>query len=74
FRVGPRVNGQYIANTSLFIMVVSSLATLDVKEALDEDGREIELSYEFDSGFINAPLPFKCSIHPRSKQATALIQ
>jgi hypothetical protein len=33
-------------------MVVSSLATLDVKEALDEDGREIELSYEFDSGFI----------------------
>jgi hypothetical protein len=46
------VNEQYIANTSLFIMVASILATLNIKEALDEDGREIELSYEFDSGFI----------------------
>lgn len=28
------------------------LATFDITKALDEDGKEIELSYEFDSGFI----------------------
>ncbi|KAF8189525.1 cytochrome P450 [Mycena galopus ATCC 62051] len=66
--------GRHMANTSLWITIASVLATFDITKALDENGREIELSYEFDSGFINAPLPFKCSIRPRSKGAVELIQ
>ncbi|KAJ6530578.1 hypothetical protein B0H19DRAFT_1006227 [Mycena capillaripes] len=34
----------------------------------------MEPSHEFDSGCITAPLPFKCSIRPRSKEAVSLIQ
>ncbi|KAJ6574328.1 cytochrome P450 [Mycena capillaripes] len=69
-----RCPGRHMANASLFITVASVLAAFDIKKALDENGREIEPSYEFDSGFINAPLPFKCSIQPRSEEAVALIQ
>ncbi|KAJ7762871.1 cytochrome P450 [Mycena olivaceomarginata] len=66
--------GRHMANASLWITVASVLATFDIAKALDENGREIEPSYEFDSGFINAPLPFKCSIQPRSQQAVDLIR
>ncbi|KAF7350121.1 Cytochrome P450 [Mycena venus] len=66
--------GRHMASASLWITVSSVLAAFDITKAVDEDGREIEPSYEFDSGFINAPLPFKCSIRPRSKEAVSLIQ
>ncbi|KAJ6571315.1 cytochrome P450 [Mycena capillaripes] len=69
-----RCPGRHMANASLFITIASLLAALDIKKALDENGQEIEPSYEFDSGFINTPLPFKCSIRPRSEKAVALIQ
>jgi hypothetical protein len=41
-----------MANASLWITVASVLATFDITKALDVNGREIEPSYEFDSGFI----------------------
>ncbi|KAJ7664491.1 cytochrome P450 [Mycena polygramma] len=66
--------GRHMATASLFITVASILAAFDIKKALDEHGREIEPSYEFDSGFINTPLPFKCLIQPRSKEAEALVR
>ncbi|KAJ7791239.1 hypothetical protein B0H13DRAFT_1560894, partial [Mycena leptocephala] len=67
----PRVcPGCHMASASLWITFSSVLVTFDITKAVDEHEREIEPSYEFDSGFINAPnLPFKCSIRPRSKEA-----
>ncbi|KAJ7153311.1 cytochrome P450 [Mycena filopes] len=66
--------GRHMAHASLWIAIASVLASFDITKALDEDGGEIEPSYEFDSGFINAPLPFKCSIRPRSKEAETLVR
>jgi hypothetical protein len=41
-----------MASASLWITVSSVLATFDITKAVDEHEREIEPSYEFDSGFI----------------------
>ncbi|KAJ7222152.1 cytochrome P450 [Mycena pura] len=66
--------GRHMATSSIWITVASLLATFDIAKATDENGRVIEPSYEYLSGGINTPLPFKCSITPRSKDAAALIQ
>ncbi|KAJ7463862.1 cytochrome P450 [Mycena galericulata] len=66
--------GLHFARDAIWITIVSILATFDIAKALDEDGREMELSYEFDSRFISLPLPFRCSIRPRSEEAKALIR
>ncbi|KAJ7169194.1 cytochrome P450 [Mycena crocata] len=75
FGYGRRIcPGRHTALHSLWITVACFLATFDIKKARDEHGREIEPSYEYDSGFITAPLPFKCSILPRSEAAAELIR
>ncbi|KAF8189603.1 cytochrome P450 [Mycena galopus ATCC 62051] len=66
--------GRQMATASLWITIASILATFEITKALDGNGREIGPSYEFGFGFINAPLPFKCSIRPRSQQSADLIQ
>ncbi|KAJ7152093.1 cytochrome P450 [Mycena filopes] len=66
--------GRHMARDSLWVAVVSILASFDITKALDEYGQEVEPTYEFDSGFINAPLPFKCCIRPRSKEAESLVR
>ncbi|KAJ7479154.1 cytochrome P450 [Mycena latifolia] len=66
--------GRHSASAALWIAIASILATVDITKARDEREEEIEPSYEFDSGFINAPLPFKCTIRPRSQGAEALIR
>ncbi|KAJ7230275.1 hypothetical protein GGX14DRAFT_582711 [Mycena pura] len=55
----------------VWITVASILATL---KSVDDDGKEVEPSYEYSRGLIPAPLPFKCSITPRSQQAAEAIQ
>jgi len=66
--------GRHMALSSIWISVVSILATFDITKAVDEEGNIIEPSYEYFSGLISAPLPFKCSIKPRSQETVALIQ
>jgi hypothetical protein len=41
-----------MSSASLWITVSSVLATFEITEVVDENGREIEPSYGFDSGFI----------------------
>ncbi|KAJ7489127.1 cytochrome P450 [Mycena latifolia] len=65
--------GRHMAVSSIWISVVSILATFNIDKAVDDEGRVIEPSYEYLSGSISAPLPFKCTITPRSKEAIALI-
>ncbi|KAJ7697221.1 cytochrome P450 [Mycena rosella] len=75
FGFGRRVcPGRHLATSSVWITVVSLLATFDIQKALDEMGNIIEPTGEYVSGLVSAPLPFKCSITPRSESAVALIQ
>ncbi|KAF7368570.1 Cytochrome P450 [Mycena venus] len=66
--------GRHMALSSMWITVASILATFDISKAVGEDGRVIEPSYEYLSGLISTPLPFKCSFTPRSQEAVALIK
>ncbi|KAJ6527992.1 cytochrome P450 [Mycena vulgaris] len=75
FGFGRRVcPGKHMAYASLWITIASILATLEIKKAQDKDGSEIEPSYEYFPGLISLPLPFECSITPRSSQAVEIIQ
>ncbi|KAJ7619871.1 cytochrome P450 [Mycena rosella] len=74
FGFGRRIcPGRNLAASSLWITIASILATLEIKKARDENGKEIEPSYAYFPGLISMPRPFDCSITPRSKQATELI-
>ncbi|KAJ7209147.1 cytochrome P450 [Mycena pura] len=66
--------GRHMALSSIWITVASILATFDITKAVDEEGKVIEPSYEYLSGLISTPLPFKCSFTPRSQDAAALIK
>ncbi|GLB42757.1 putative cytochrome P450 family protein [Lyophyllum shimeji] len=75
FGFGRRIcPGRYMAFSSIWIAVASVVATFDIAKALDEHGEIIEPSQAHVSGLIRIPLPFKCSIKPRSQGAEALIR
>ncbi|KAF8191465.1 cytochrome P450 [Mycena galopus ATCC 62051] len=54
------------------ISIVRILATFDITKAVGEDGQIIEPTFEYFAGLVVQPLPFKCSIKPRSEKAVAL--
>ncbi|KAF9457689.1 cytochrome P450 [Collybia nuda] len=66
--------GRYMAFSSVWIAVASIIATLDIAKAVDENGNVIEPTHEYLSALVCMPLPFKCVIKPRSKEAEALIR
>ncbi|KAJ7234222.1 cytochrome P450-like protein [Mycena rebaudengoi] len=75
FGYGRRVcPGRHMAMSSMWITIASILSTFDITKAVGDDGNVIEPTYEFDTGIASLSSPFKCSITPRSKQATELIQ
>ncbi|KAJ7458888.1 cytochrome P450 [Mycena latifolia] len=75
FGFGRRIcPGKHMAVATLWITIASILATLNIKKLRDENGKEVEPSYEYYPGLISTPLPFECSLTPRSKQAAELIQ
>ncbi|KAF8897014.1 cytochrome P450 [Mucidula mucida] len=74
FGFGRRICvGQDIAEDSIWIGMASMFAAFDIRKAIDKQGRVIEPSGEFTSGMLCHPVPFKCSITPRSRMAEALI-
>ncbi|KAJ7142221.1 cytochrome P450 [Mycena epipterygia] len=75
FGFGRRVcPGRHMAMDSVWITIASILSVFDITKAVGDDGQIIEPSYEYSSELISAPLPFKCSITPRSADAVALIE
>ncbi|KAJ7917471.1 cytochrome P450 [Mycena leptocephala] len=66
--------GRHMAHSSLLIAITSILAAFNIEKAVDAEGRVVEPSYEYISGSICGPLPFECSITPRSEEAAALVR
>ncbi|KAG1779292.1 cytochrome P450 [Suillus placidus] len=74
FGFGRRIcPGVHLADASIWISAVMSLAVLDVSKVV-ENGVEITPEVDPSSGLISHPKPFKCSIKARSDKAFALIQ
>ncbi|KAJ7740813.1 cytochrome P450 [Mycena metata] len=75
FGFGRRIcPGRNMAASSLWITIPSILSTFNIRKATDDNGNVVELSHEYAPGLIACPLPFKCSITPRSTQAVEAIQ
>nr|GAT43896.1 cytochrome P450 [Mycena chlorophos] len=75
FGYGRRIcPGRHFARVSLFMTFACILAVFDVSKEQEKDGNEIDPSYEYDSGFICGPLPFRCRINPRSEAARRLVE
>ncbi|KAF9457685.1 cytochrome P450 [Collybia nuda] len=66
--------GRNMALSSVWITVASIMAAFDISKAVDKDGNTIEPSYEYLQDMICMPLPFKCSLKPRSKEIQRLIR
>ncbi|PFH48807.1 hypothetical protein AMATHDRAFT_49202 [Amanita thiersii Skay4041] len=74
FGFGRRVcPGRFFGDASIFIIVASVLSVFDILPPVDEHGRPIQLNTDCTNGIIAYPLPFKCNIKPRSKDAESLI-
>ncbi|KAF8897192.1 cytochrome P450 [Infundibulicybe gibba] len=65
--------GLHMADASVFISCVMSLAVFDVSKYV-ENGVVVEPINDKTTGTISHPKPFKCCIQPRSEKAVALIQ
>lgn len=75
FGYGRRVcPGRPTAISSIWIAVVSLLATYEIDKAVDADGKIIEPSGEQHSALINTVKPFPCSFKRRSADIEALIR
>ncbi|KDR69246.1 hypothetical protein GALMADRAFT_160541 [Galerina marginata CBS 339.88] len=75
FGFGRRIcPGNQIAASFLWLTVASILATFEISKALDADGNPIEPLIKYKSGLACHPLPFKCTLKPRSEAAEKLIR
>ncbi|KAI6155467.1 cytochrome P450 [Pisolithus tinctorius] len=74
FGLGRRIcPGKYVAEQSIWAAIVSILATLRIRKARDDAGREIDFTPVFTTGMTSHPKPFRCSIEARSPRAAELI-
>ncbi|KAJ7138219.1 cytochrome P450 [Mycena epipterygia] len=75
FGFGRRIcPARHMAMESVWITIASILSVFDITNAVGDNGQIIEPSYAYSSELISTPLPFKCSITPRSLSAVALIE
>jgi len=65
--------GRHLAQNSIFMNICTLLATFEISKAIGLNGETIEPRVEYGTTVIRHPLPFKCSIKPRSKAASQLI-
>lgn len=73
FGYGRRIcPGMYLAEASLYSVISTSLAVFDISKAV-ENGVEITPVHANTSGIISYPVPFKCTIKPRSEKALSII-
>ncbi|KAF7358290.1 hypothetical protein MVEN_00878300 [Mycena venus] len=66
--------GRHMADLSVWLSLTCILATFDITKAIGSDGNPIQPALKYFPGLVVQPLPFECSITPRSKEARELIQ
>ncbi|KAF8885234.1 cytochrome P450 [Gymnopilus junonius] len=79
FGFGRRVcPGKLLAENSVFLLITSILYCCNVSlpVTVDERGqkRQTELSVKFTTGLVSYPMPFECSIEPRSAERSYVVK
>ncbi|CCM01000.1 uncharacterized protein FIBRA_03048 [Fibroporia radiculosa] len=74
FGFGRRIcSGRSFANSNMLLLIANILATMNIRKARDEAGKEITPDSVFMDGGVCHPKPFKCDIQPRSQRAVEMI-
>ncbi|ETW78665.1 hypothetical protein HETIRDRAFT_419909 [Heterobasidion irregulare TC 32-1] len=66
-----RCPGSHLGEASVWFLIASMLATLDIKKPVDEKGNVIEPHVEFDNSIFRTPTEFKVSVTPRPQAKAA---
>ncbi|KAI4950472.1 hypothetical protein J4E91_004355 [Alternaria rosae] len=75
FGYGRRIcPGRYVADNALFITIAQTLAVFNITKFVDDNGRVMEPEVKFEPGAISHPVPYRCSIKPRSEAHERLIK
>ncbi|KAG6000837.1 hypothetical protein E4U21_004951 [Claviceps maximensis] len=75
FGYGRRIcPGRYVADDTLYLTISRLIATFNVTEKLDEQGRPYEIKRGATAGLISRPIPFPYSIATRSAKHAELIR
>ncbi|ETW75666.1 cytochrome P450 monooxygenase 45 [Heterobasidion irregulare TC 32-1] len=61
-----RCPGVHLGTTSVWFLIASLLATLDIRMPLDSDGKPIEPNVTFENSIFRTPSDFKVDMKPRS--------
>jgi cytochrome P450 len=74
FGFGRRIcPGKVLADASLYLTFVQSLAAFNIKKAVDDNGHVIEPKHTFQDGVVAHPGPFGLQIEQRSSQHGNLV-
>ncbi|KAJ6610073.1 cytochrome P450 [Mycena sp. CBHHK59/15] len=65
--------GKFLAFDTLWIVVSSTLAVYNISKEIDEKGAVKEPVVEFTSQLLSHPMPFSCTITPRSAASRQLV-
>jgi len=65
--------GIHLADSSVWVAIVSILSVFNIGKSKDAEGNVIEIEPEFSDGLVSHPLPFQCDTTPRSEAARRLI-
>ncbi|KAF9522726.1 cytochrome P450 [Crepidotus variabilis] len=75
FGFGRRIcPGRHFAKATVWLSVVSVLATFDIRKKKDATGKDIPVDQAYTQGLFSRPMPFECAITPRSEATTALLR
>ncbi|KAJ7032376.1 cytochrome P450 [Mycena alexandri] len=75
FGFGRRVcPGQHLGSSFLWIVIASILSSFDITKAVDKGGKIVEPSYAYLPGLVGFPVPFRCSVQPRSREKANLVK
>ncbi|RMZ66262.1 O-methylsterigmatocystin oxidoreductase [Pyrenophora seminiperda CCB06] len=75
FGYGRRIcPGRYVADNALFVTIAQTLAVFNVDKFVDANGLVVEPEIRFEPGTLSHPVPYQCSIKPRSAAHEELIK
>ncbi|KAK6977026.1 cytochrome P450, partial [Favolaschia claudopus] len=66
--------GMHLADVSIWICVAKAVAGLTISRALDASGAPIDPIVDITDGIVSRPLPFRCTVKPRSEQVLKWIE
>ncbi|KAJ3515357.1 hypothetical protein NLJ89_g1809 [Agrocybe chaxingu] len=74
FGFGRRICvGRHLASSTFWYAMANVLATLDIAKKKDAMGNDLPLEVEYSFALVSHPLPFDCSVKPRSQHVAQTI-